>query len=44
MDVENMEKIMLHKPVTVLLLLFIFFIHMKKYVTCSICVYLEHNH
>ena len=32
-----MEKIMLHKPITVFLLLFIFFIHMKKYVNCSIC-------
>ena len=33
-----MEKIMLHIPVTVLLLLFIFFIHMTKYVNCSISV------
>ena len=31
------NKIMLHKPVSVLLLLFIFCIHMKKYVNCSIC-------
>ena len=31
-----MEKILLHKPVTVLLLLFICFIHMMKYVNCSI--------
>ena len=42
MDVKNMEKIMLQN--IAVLLLFIFFIHMKKYVTCSICVYLEHNH
>ena len=42
----NMENIMLHKPVTVLLLLFIFFIHMKKYVNCSIimCIYFALNH
>ena len=39
-----MEKIMLYKPVTVLSLLFIFFIHLKKYVNCSIRVYLTHNH
>ena len=32
---------MLHIPVTVLLLLFIFFIHVKKYGNCSICVYLH---
>ena len=38
-----MEKLMLHKPVTVLLLLFISFIHMTKYVNCSVCVYLEHQ-
>ena len=43
-DVKNMEIIMLHKPVTVLLLLFIFFIHMTKYANCSICVYVAHNH
>ena len=43
MDMKNIEIIMLHKPVTVLLL-FIFFIHMKKYVNCSICVYVAHNH
>ena len=33
---------MLHKPVTVLLLLFIFFIHMKKYVNCIICAFTLH--
>ena len=33
------KQIMLHKPVTVLLLLFIFFIHMKKYVNCSVCAF-----
>ena len=38
------KNIMLHIPVAVLLLLFIFFIHMTKYVNCSICVYLAHNH
>ena len=38
------KNIMLHIPVTVLLLVFIFFIHMTKYVNCSICVYLAHNH
>ena len=38
------KNIMLNIPVTVLLLLFIFFIHMTKYVNCSICVYLAHNH
>ena len=37
-----MEKIMLQKPVTVLLLLFIIFIHMKKYVNCSICAFTLH--
>ena len=37
-----MEKIMLQKPVTVLLLLFIFFIHMRKYVNCSICAFTLH--
>ena len=31
-------------PVTVLVSLFIFVIHMKKYVNCSIRVYLAHNH
>ena len=31
-----MENIMLHKPVTVLVLLFIIVIHMKKYENCSI--------
>ena len=36
------KKIMLHKPITVLLLLFIFFIHMKKYVNCSICAFTLH--
>ena len=38
------KKIMLHKPVGVLLLpvLFIFFIHMKKYVNCSICPFTLH--
>ena len=38
-----MEKIMLQNPVTVMLLLFIFFIHMTKYANCSVCVYLAHN-
>ena len=33
---------MLHKPVSVLLLLFIFVIHMKKYVNCSICPFTLH--
>ena len=33
---------MLHEPVAVLLLLFIFFIHMKKYVNCSICAFTLH--
>ena len=32
---------MLHKPVTVLLL-FIFVMHMKKYVNCSICAFTLH--
>ena len=34
---------MLLKPVTVLLLLFIFFIHMKKYVICTISVFTWHT-
>ena len=38
-----METIMFHKPVNVLVLLFICFIHMKKYVNCSIRVYLAHE-
>ena len=33
------DIIMLYKPITVLLLLFIFFIHLKKYVNCSICTF-----
>ena len=37
-----MEIIMLHKPETVLLLLFIFLIHMNKYVNCSICAFTLH--
>ena len=37
-----METIILHEPVTVLLLLFRFFIHMKKYVNCSICAFTLH--
>ena len=44
MDVKHMETIMFHKPVTVLVLLFIIFIYMKKYVNCSIRVYLAHSH
>ena len=38
-----MENIMLHKPVTVLLV-FIFSIHMKKYVNCSNCAFTLHIH
>ena len=40
------KQIILHKskPVTILLLLFIFLIHMKKYMNCSICLFTLHIH
>ena len=40
---EQYGNIMLHKPVTVLMLLLIFFIYLKKYVNCSICAFTLHK-
>ena len=42
MDVKNMEKNNVTYTVTVLLVLFTFFMHMKKYVNCSICAFTLH--
>ena len=39
---KNKKNKILHKPVTILFLLFIFFIPMKKYVNYSICAFTLH--